>query len=254
AVFPCLRDGRQVRVMLLPQDEDPDSLVRKEGVERFSVRMREAEVLSDYFFAHVAKDLQLTSLEARAQLVGKARPYLDKLPAGIFRDMMFARLKTLSEVSHLDVLQNESTINRSVRTVNPHAKGRMTSARMAIALLVQNPKLAMRRELQEIDWNALAFPGVELFRNIVQAILAQKPANSAILLEYYRDSADEKSVKALAFLDLLIAPDNIETVFCDALASLIKQSAENELERLLSKKVLTSDEKESLRKLLASKK
>jgi len=125
---------------------------------------------------------------------------------------------------------------------------------MAIALLVQNPKLAMRPELQEIDWTTLAFSGVELFRHIVQAILAQKPANTAVLLESYRDSPEEKSVKALAFLDLLIAPDNIESVFCDALSSLIKQSAESELERLLAKKMLTSDEKESLRKLLAFKK
>lgn len=251
AVFPCLRDGRQVRIMLLPEDEDPDSLVRKEGVERFRARMREAEVLSDYFFAQIAKDLQLSSIEGRAQLVGKSRPYLEKLPAGVFREMMFVRLGALSELSKLDVLQNESTLKRSV---HPKSPTRMTSARMAIALLVQNPQLAMRRELQEIDWNTLVFPGAELFRNIVQVILAQQPATTAVLLESYRDSADEKSVKALAFLDLLIAPDNIDNVFRDALANLIKQSAENELERLLSKKVLTLDEKESLRKLLALKK
>ncbi|MEC4749336.1 DNA primase [Methylomicrobium sp. Wu6] len=249
AVFPCLRDGRQVRIMLLPQDEDPDSLVRKEGVERFGARMREADVLSDYFFAEASKDLQLTSIEARAQLFGKVRPYLEKLPAGIFRDMMLARLKTLSEASHLDVLQNESTISRSI--ISPRAKGRITSARMAIALLVQNPELAMCPELQEIDWNTLTFPGVELFRHIVQTLLALKPANSAVLLESYRDSADEKSVKALAFLDLQVSDEDVETVFCDALVKLRIQSAENELERLLSKKVLTPDEKESLRRLYA---
>jgi DNA primase len=254
AVFPCLRDGRQVRIMLLPEGEDPDSLVRKEGVERFHARIREADVLSDYFFAQVARDLQLSSLEGRAQLVGKARPYLEKLPAGIFREMMFVRLRALSELTDLDVLQNESTLKRSSPHKNPRNKTRMTSARMAIALLVQNPKLAMRSELQEIDWSTLVFPGVELFKNIVQMILEQKPATTAVLLESYRGSAEEKSVKALAFLELLIAPDNIENVFRDALASLIKQSADNELERLLSKKVLTLEEKESLRKLLALKK
>ncbi|MGJ0486846.1 MAG: DNA primase [Methylomicrobium sp.] len=254
SVFPCLRDGRQVRIMLLPEGEDPDSLVRKEGVERFRARMQEAQVLSDYFFAQVARDLQLSSLEGRAQLVGKARPYLEKLPAGVFREMMFNRLKALSELNSLDILPNESTLNRSAYSKSPRNKTRMTSARMAIALLVQNPKLAMCRELQEIDWSTLIFSGAELFRNIIQVILAQKPATTAVLLESYRDSAEEKSVKALAFLDLLVAPDNIESVFRDALASLIKQSAENELERLLSKKVLTPEEKESLRKLLALKK
>lgn len=254
AVFPSLRDGRQARIMLLPQDEDPDSLVRKEGVERFRARMQEADVLSDYFFTEATRDLQLQSLEGKAQLVGKVRPYLDKLPAGIFRDMMFARLKALSGAGQLDVLRKETTLSRSTRPINPHAKGRMTSARMALALLVQNPGLAARPELQDIDWPTLAFPGVDLFRRIVEAILQQKPANSAVLLEHFRASADEKAVKALAFLDVLVAPDNVEAVFCDALATLIKQSAENEIERLLSKPVLASGEKELLRKLLALKK
>jgi DNA primase len=254
AVFPCLRDGRQVRIMLLPEGEDPDSLVRKEGVERFRIRMQEAEVLSDYFFAQVARGLQLSSLEGRAQLVGKARPYLEKLPAGVFREMMFARLWRLSELNGLDVLPNESTLKRGGQFKNSRDKTRMTSARMAAALLVQNPKLAMRCELQEIDWSTLIFPGVELFKNIVQVILAQQPATTAVLLESYRGSDEEKPVKSLAYLDLLIAPDNIENVFRDALANLVKQSAENELERLLSKKVLTLDEKASLRKLLALKK
>lgn len=254
AVFPCLKDGRQVRIMLLPEAEDPDSLVRKEGVERFQARVRESEVLSDYFFAQIARGLQLSSLEGRAQLVGKARPYLEKLPAGVFREMMFTRLKTLSEFNTLDVSKNESTLNRNARLQSQRDKTRMTAARMAAALLVQNPCLAERSELREIDWSTLIFSGVELFKNIVEVIWAQKPATTAVLLESYRGSDDEKPVKGLAFLELLIAPENIENVFLDALAGLLKQSAENELERLLSKKVLTLEEKESLRKLLALKK
>jgi DNA primase len=254
SVFPCLKDGRQVRIMLLPEAEDPDSLVRKEGADRFQARVREAEVLSDYFFAQVASGLQLSSLEGRAQLVGKARPYLEKLPAGVFREMMFTRLKALSEFNALDISKNESTLNRNARPQSQRDKTRMTAARMAAALLVQNPCLAERSELRGIDWSTLIFPGVGLFKNIVEVIWAQKPATTAVLLESYRGSDDEKSVKALAFLDLLIAPENIESVFLDALASLLKQSVENELERLLSKKVLTLEEKESLRKLLALKK
>jgi DNA primase len=130
----------------------------------------------------------------------------------------------------------------------------MTSARIAIALLVQNPKLAERPELQAIDWNVLKFPGVELFRSIVDVITAQKPTNMAVLLESCRGSSDEKSVRSLGSLELLVAPENIETVFCDALAALVKQSMDAELERLLSQKLLTLEEKESLLKLLALKK
>ena len=35
SVFPSLKGGRQVRIMLLPQNHDPDSLVREEGLDKF---------------------------------------------------------------------------------------------------------------------------------------------------------------------------------------------------------------------------
>lgn len=255
--FPCLRDGRQVRIMLLPQGADPDSLVREEGVDRFEARMQAAKTLSDYFFEQIGLGLNLSSLEGRAQLVNKARPYLDKLPEGVFREMMFARLKALSGLASLDVSQNEATLNRNPVKKNRQEKGRLSSARMAIALLVQNPGLAEQVEQKEVDWSGLEFPGVDLFRSIVQVILANKPANAAVLLEWYRGSADEKSVKALAFLDLLVPREGIEQEFNDALDRLLAQSKSAALERLLAKeqsKGLDQREKEFLRKLLAHKK
>ncbi|MDZ4153565.1 DNA primase, partial [Methylicorpusculum sp.] len=53
--FSSLRDGRQVRVMLLPQSHDPDSLVREIGVDGFVKSIESSETLSDYFFRSVAK-------------------------------------------------------------------------------------------------------------------------------------------------------------------------------------------------------
>ncbi len=96
-IFPCLRDGRQVRIMLLPQNEDPDSLIRKEGETGFANRLQAAETLSDYFFTRLSSELNLSRLEDRAQLVNRTKPYLDKLPQSIFREMMFARLRELTE-------------------------------------------------------------------------------------------------------------------------------------------------------------
>ncbi|MGZ5031390.1 MAG: DNA primase, partial [Methylobacter sp.] len=95
--FSSLKDGRQIRIMLLPQDHDPDSLVREEGVDGFISRVETAETLSEYFFGHFSKELKLSEMEGRAQLVIKAKPYLDKLPESIFKEMMFARLKELSK-------------------------------------------------------------------------------------------------------------------------------------------------------------
>ncbi|MGR8979167.1 MAG: DNA primase [Gammaproteobacteria bacterium] len=256
-VFPCLREGRQVRVLLLPEDEDPDSMVRKEGLAGFVERVESAETLSDYFFVQLSLDLNLATLEGKARLVKTAAPYLEKLPAGVFRDMMFVRLKELSGYDALDVSKNEATLKQRMRVgaMRPE-RGRLSAARMAIALLLQNPGLAEMVEQKDIDWEGLEFPGVALFKHVLGVISKTRPANSGVLLEAYRGLAEEKSVKALVFLPLLVPPEGIEREFGDALDRLLAQSKSAALDRLLTKgrmEGLSREEKESLRKLLMQK-
>ena len=127
---------------------------------------------------------------------------------------------------------------------------------MAIALLLQNPKLAECVEQREIDWTGLEFPGIDLLKDIVQTIISKRPGNTGALTEHYRNTAQEKSVKALAFLDLLIPDDGVEAEFCDALDRLLAQAKSTGLDKLLDKEKargLTADEKELLRKMLAMK-
>jgi DNA primase len=263
SAFSSLKDGRQIRIMLLPQNHDPDSLVREEGVDGFIGRVQTAETLSEYFFGHFSKELNLSEMEGRAQLVTKAKPYLDKLSESIFKEMMFARLKELSGWTSLDVLENTATLapkqdpkqHRNTARNQPQDSGRLSSARVAIALLVQTPRLAELIEQREIDWNGLDFSGAALFKNILQVIADKNPSNAAVLMEHYRDTAEEKSIKALALLDVQVSDDKIETVFCDSLDRLLTQARETALTRLLNKgktEGLDAQEKELLRKMLAA--
>lgn len=256
SAFSSLKDGRSCRIMMLPQSHDPDSLVREEGLDKFAERVQTAQALSDYFFEHVSGDLNLSEMEGRAQLIGKAKPYLEKLPEGVFREMMFARLKELSGLVTLNVLDNATTVGSNPKRQQRQEPNRLSSARVAIALLLQNPRLADSVEQKNIDWNGLEFRGIELFKNILQVVLDRESVNTAVLIEHYRDTAEEKSVKALALLDLYVSDDKIETVFCDALKVLLKQGKEAGIARLQAKaqsKGLDAQEKEILVKLFANK-
>lgn len=262
--FSSLKDGRRIRIMLLPQNHDPDSLVREEGVDGFVGRVQAAETLSEYFFGHFSNELNLSEMEGRAQLVSKAKPYMEKLPESIFKDMMFARLKELSGWASLDVLDNVTTLasKQGLKQVQRTGRnrsqdgGRLSSARVAIALLVQNPRLAELVDQREIDWDGLDFSGAVLFKNILQTIADKNPANAAVLLECYRDTAEEKSIKALALLDSQVPDDKIDAVFCDSLDSLLSQARDAVWSRLLDKSKaegLDAQEKELLRKMQIAK-
>jgi DNA primase len=255
--FSSLKDGRQIRIMLLPQNHDPDSMVREEGVEGFVGRVQASETLSEYFFGHFSNELNLSEMVGRAQLVIKTKPYLEKLPESVFKEMMLMRLKELSGWIGLDVLENTATLaSKQSSKISRKGSQNNKSARTAIALLVQNPRLAELLEQREIDWSGLEFPGMVLFNNVLQMIADKNPANAAVLVECYRNAAEERSIKTLAFWDSKVSDDEIDIVFFDSLNRLLTQARDAVLAGLLEKsktKELDAQDKELLRKMLTEK-
>ncbi|NOT85144.1 MAG: DNA primase [Methylococcaceae bacterium] len=262
-VFDSLKEGRQVRVMLLPQGVDPDSLVREEGKDRFAERIILAQTLSEYFFEQLSASTSLADIEGRAKLVGTAKPFLIKLPEGIFRDMMFARLKELSggisqqdlsasAVAAVGYANNPRVAQIALR---PQDKGRLSTARTVIALLLQNPRLIECFEQRDVEWDALDFPGMALLRKVVQAILdmpVRNAANTAVIIESFRDSPDYKVVVLLASVQMLTPEEGIEIEFCDGLDGLLKQAHEKRVTQLLEKSAVTElneRERETLKKM-----
>ena len=259
--FSTLKDGRQVRIMLLPQLHDPDSLVREEAAEGFTERVQQSQPLSDYFFDTLSGELNLNEMEGRSQLINKAKPYFEKLSQGVFRDMMFARLNELTRTNVLDVSGNSARLNATSTSNRRHESRLPSLPRLIIALLVQHPELINKVEQKEIIWDGLEFSGIQLFRDILAVVLETKPANTAVLLEHYRNHPNEKVIKDLASLSLLtsgqsVAAEGVENEFNDALDRLLTQAREACLDRLLAKgksKSLDRVEKELLRKLLVIK-
>lgn len=98
ATLPILEDGRQVRFLFLPEGEDPDTLVRKIGKDRFIQLMDDATPLADFFFNHLCEDLNPDSIEGKAKLSSLALPLLKQLPKGIYRQLMIDQLARMAGV------------------------------------------------------------------------------------------------------------------------------------------------------------
>ncbi|HXP02102.1 MAG TPA: DNA primase, partial [Luteibacter sp.] len=93
SIIPRMRDGRQAHFLFLPDGEDPDTLVRKEGKDGFEKRMKESMPMSEYFFEELARDVDISKIDGRARLAERARPLIAKLPDGAFRDLMAQELE-----------------------------------------------------------------------------------------------------------------------------------------------------------------
>jgi DNA primase len=96
ASLPLMEDGRQIRFLFLPEGEDPDTLVRKEGADTFLARLHKAHSLSDYFFDHLGEESDTRSMDGKARLFSQAIPLIKLLPRGLFQQLMLDQLADIT--------------------------------------------------------------------------------------------------------------------------------------------------------------
>jgi DNA primase len=70
--LPVLRPGRRFQFLILPEGEDPDSLVRKRGAEALNVIADRAVPLAEFLCRHLANAFDIDTVDGRARLLAKA--------------------------------------------------------------------------------------------------------------------------------------------------------------------------------------
>lgn len=100
ASLPVMQDEKQLRFLFLPEGEDPDSLVRKEGKDAFNLRLEDSASLSHVLFDHARNQVTLADEEGEAQFARNAMSMIQQIPKELtFRSIL---IKQLSEQSGID--------------------------------------------------------------------------------------------------------------------------------------------------------
>ncbi|WHZ19888.1 MAG: DNA primase DnaG [Rhodanobacteraceae bacterium] len=251
SVLPRMRDGRQAFFLFLPEGEDPDTLVRKEGREGFEARLKNATPLSEYFYAYLSHDVNVATLDGRARLAEHAKPLLAKLPDGAFRDLMFAELEKRTGVQ---TAHAAPPVLRQPTAPATNAPKR-TLVRSAIAMLLANPALAQDVTLP-YAFAALDKPGIPLLIELLDFLQERPGVNTALLLEHFSGREESAALQKLALTEFPGEPEALRAEFTDAMRKLAEQTTQQRLDGLIRKQsegALGDAEKNELRELLAGK-
>ena len=249
-VLPLLRDGRQARFLLLPEGEDPDSLVRREGTTPFTQRLERATPLSDFLFDRLAAEVDMSTLDGRARLASLARPLVERLPAGDFRTLMEKRL---AELTGTFGAQARPT-RRPGRPRRASQPGTLKPLHRAIALLLQYPELAQRQDLPD-GWQALDEKGVRILQRLIESLRENPHLTTAMLLERWEDEQIRRHLSRLAATPLMVFDDQAAQ-FTGCLARLADEARQRMVRRIGSKlrpSDMSEEEKAQLRRLYSKK-
>src|SRR5690242_8615066 len=254
SVLPRMRDGRQAFFLFLPEGEDPDTLVRKEGRAGFEARIVQAMPLSEYFYSELSRDVNVATLDGRARLAEHAKPLLAKLPDGAFRDLMYAELEKRTGLNS-GTAAPAAPAHAVRRTSSPTDAPRRTLVRSAIAMLLAEPSLAGEAQVP-YAFAMLDKPGVPLLLELLDLARARPEINTAALLEHFAGRPESGALQKLAMTEFPGEPETLREEFADALRKLAEQTVQQRLDALIRKQaegVLDADEKNELRELLARK-
>ena len=103
--LPLAVDSKPIRFLFLPEEDDPDSYIRKHGKEGFEQLVREAPTLSDFLIAELRSEHDLNNAEGRAGFLTASKAHLEKLTAPALRMQLVREFAVLGRVSVEDIGQ-----------------------------------------------------------------------------------------------------------------------------------------------------
>ena len=281
SALPRMRDGRQAFFLFLPDGEDPDSIVRKDGAAGFEARLHHAMPLSEFFFDQLSRDTDLSIPDGQARLAEKAKKYIEQIPDGAFRDRMEDLRIEKTEAGYHPSAQLSEKLNQLSKSLKKESyiigrggipdgylmtqgqgipstttsrSPKRSLVRSAIALLLQLPALA-----QETPWPpwfvALRQPGVGLLVELI-ALLRERPQlTTGALLEHMAEREESDALQKLALQTLPGDAAIWRNEWRDVLAQLDQQTLQQRVEELKARQSeagLSDVEKDELRELMRS--
>jgi len=271
--LPEARAGREIRFLFLPDGDDPDSLARREG-EAFEQRLSAALPLSEYLVAHLREDIDLSHADGRARFIAAARPLLEKVEPGVYRELLLERVaaeihwsaERLAEVLAGGQMAPAPAGTEGLRVGQPLAAagnpsrsrgrrpGRGGLVTQAIQLLLHFPQAhtAVSAEAHRA-LEAVQVPGVDVLRTLLGELSSQSTTSTAQILERWRDRPEHRRLSQLAAEPVLIEPAAAARELRDAVYRLIEGVREQRLTALLARaEALNAEEKLELQRLTAA--
>ncbi len=255
--LPYLEDGRQLKFIFLPDGEDPDTFIRQHGKEGFENYIRNALSLSDFLFANLLQQVDLSTKEGKSKLAALAVPLIKRIPGEMLR--LYLRNILAQKLGIIDQTQLESLIphrlEKEQSAVEKTVKIKRTPMRLLIALLLQNPSLAqLGYDLSSLK--ELNEAGFDLFEKLTALCRENLGITMGQILEYWRDSEHSKALEILSVWDHLIEEDKVEDTFRETLAYLYIQFMDQRIEQLIAKDRMSGlevSEKQELAQLLSDR-
>jgi DNA primase len=212
----------ELKFLLLPEGDDPDTFVRSRGADAFRALAAGAVSLPDFLVEELNRRVDFGNAGGRARFDAVAKPLLRRLPHGSYRETTLELLRGVMGLSRDVFVQLLEDAPPPVVARASHAATgkRKTVVQKVINLALHYPRAAARVAGSE-QLAALNQPGSDVLRRVLDTAATLGDASAALLLENLRDDPDFEHLERIGAEQPLGIDDE------DAALSELKASLEN---------------------------
>ncbi|AXE62577.1 DNA primase [Candidatus Thioglobus sp. NP1] len=86
--LPAITAGLLIKFLILPNGEDPDTLIKRESVKSFSKRINDAQTLSSFLFDHIKAKVPFNTIEGKTLFLEKTAELINLVTYPTYRQQL----------------------------------------------------------------------------------------------------------------------------------------------------------------------
>lgn len=222
-MLPLLQDNKNINFLFLPDGQDPDSFVNEFGAEVFLQQLKNALSLSTFMFNNLEADVNLATIEGKAQFASAANNLINKITALEYKKLLQNEVNKKTNFIQLNKTKNNNFSQKMPKSVAVFKqKPSLTTVELAIAMLLQNPNLERFVEPLEIIERS-NLPNSTLLTQIARICRNSPHITTGRLVENWRQTPQQQIISKLASFKGVdnSLEINIQTAFIDYITAII---------------------------------
>ncbi len=115
--LPAITAGLVIKFLLLPEGEDPDTLINSESAKAFNKRIDEAQTLSNFLFEHIKAEVPFNTIEGKTLFLEKSAALVNLVGYPIYQQQL---IEGIAQTIGQNITQVEKAIEQNIANNTQH--------------------------------------------------------------------------------------------------------------------------------------
>ena len=202
--LPSITSGLIIKFLILPEGEDPDTLIKKESAKAFSKRIETAQTLSSFLIDHIKAEVPFDTIEGKTLFLEKSASLINLVNYQIYRQQL---IEGIANTVGQNIIQVEKAVEQNKTqnaqfSKNIHSGINQNSPKPMTQKPSINSNLSMKSLMSRMISCVLTYPSIVNDPETSSVIeeRARKLPQSDVLLELIRHAQVESDLSKEALI------------------------------------------------------